>query len=74
MTNEKQYLEEGSKLSDKEGQHLERRIREMQETRNKIGRRVNTKAQTMFEQEEKQVRVKFITDYLEYLLNLLSVQ
>lgn len=54
LTNEKQYLEEGSKLSDKEGQHLERRIREMQETRNKIGRRVNTKAQTMFEQEEKQ--------------------
>ncbi|KAL3287450.1 hypothetical protein HHI36_001921 [Cryptolaemus montrouzieri] len=54
LKDEKQYLEEGAKLSNQEGQDLERRIREMQEIKNKIGRKVNAKAQTMFEHEEKQ--------------------
>ncbi|KAK9888184.1 hypothetical protein WA026_000453 [Henosepilachna vigintioctopunctata] len=54
LKHENKYVEDGAKLSNKEGQDLERRIREKQEIKNKVGRKVNAKAQTMFEQEEKQ--------------------
>ncbi|KAJ8984302.1 hypothetical protein NQ317_012272 [Molorchus minor] len=48
------YLEKAEQLSHKEGLDLERRIKIAQEKKQKLGRTVNAKAQSMFEQEEKQ--------------------
>lgn len=42
-------------MTQKEGLELESRIKGCQEKKNKLGRVVNTKAQSMFEHEEKQV-------------------
>lgn len=48
-------MKKAEELTHKEGLELEARIKSCQEKRNKLGRTVNTKAQSMFEQEEKQV-------------------
>lgn len=47
-------LKEAEQLSDEEGQQLEKKIRKAQEMKNSLGRTVNDKAQTHFEQHEKE--------------------
>lgn len=47
-------LEEAEQMSEQEGKELERKIRKAQEIKNTLGRTVNTKAQSLFEQEEKE--------------------
>lgn len=59
------YLKEVERISHKEGLDLERRIKLAQEKKNKLSRTVNTKAQSMFEHEEKQV------SYICFLLSIL---
>lgn len=49
-------LKKAEELTHREGLDLEARIKSCQEKRNKLGRVVNTKAQSMFEQEEKEVK------------------
>ncbi|KAJ8926989.1 hypothetical protein NQ314_020550, partial [Rhamnusium bicolor] len=48
------YWKKAEELSHKDGLDLERRIKISQEKKQKLGRTVNTKAQSMFEHEEKQ--------------------
>lgn len=48
-------MKDVEKISHREGLDLERRIKVAQDKKNKLGRTVNTKAQSMFEHEEKQV-------------------
>ncbi|KAJ8909553.1 hypothetical protein NQ315_003567 [Exocentrus adspersus] len=55
------YLRDAEVISHKEGLDLERRIKVVQEKKNKLSRCVNTKAQSMFEHEEKQV--SYLIDY-----------
>ncbi|ERL92400.1 hypothetical protein D910_09714 [Dendroctonus ponderosae] len=47
------YLEGAEKLTDNEGQDLERRIKVGREKKHTLGRTVNAQAQSMFEVEEK---------------------
>ncbi|RZC38547.1 structural maintenance of chromosomes protein 2, partial [Asbolus verrucosus] len=47
-------LKEAEKLTDEEGHQLEKKIRKTQETKNNLGRTINNKAQTLFEQQEKE--------------------
>ncbi|XP_018575857.1 structural maintenance of chromosomes protein 2-like [Anoplophora glabripennis] len=54
ISNDNVYLKDVEGLSHREGLDLERRIKVAQEKKNKLGRTVNTKAQSMFEHEEKQ--------------------
>lgn len=50
-------MKDVERLSHKEGLDLERKIKQAQEKKNKLSRTVNTKAQSMFEHEEKQVNI-----------------
>lgn len=50
-------MKKAEELTHREGLELEARIKTCQEKKNKLGRVVNTKAQSMFEHEEKQVIV-----------------
>lgn len=51
-------LKKAEEMTNQEGLELEGRIKSCQERKNKLGRVVNTKAQSMFEHEEKQVCIK----------------
>lgn len=57
-------LKKAEEITNQEGLELEGRIKSCQERKNKLGRVVNTKAQSMFEHEEKQVCIKCIQIYL----------
>jgi structural maintenance of chromosome 2 len=48
------YLKDAEQMTDEEGQQLEKKIRKAQEAKNSMGRTVNNKAQSHFEQQEKE--------------------
>lgn len=50
-------MQKVEEMSHKEGNELEARVKNYQEKKNKLGRVINTKAQSMFEHEEKQVGI-----------------
>lgn len=50
-------MKRAEELSHPEGLDLEKKIKVCQEKKEKLSRVVNTKAQSMFEQEEKQVNI-----------------
>lgn len=52
-------MKRAEEMRHQEGLELESRIKNFQERKNKLSRIVNTKAQSMFEHEEKQVRNVF---------------
>lgn len=49
-------LDEANRFSDQDGHEMEKKIRNMNEKRQKMSRTVNKKAQNTVEQDEKQVR------------------
>lgn len=56
-------LEEANRFTDQDGREMEKKIRTMNEKRQKMSRTVNKKAQNTVDQDEKQVRrhtIKYI--------------
>lgn len=55
VTDNNKYKDEAQQLTEKAAGELEKKIRESQEKKTKLGRTVNSKAQALYEQEEKQL-------------------
>lgn len=55
MSNNNTHLEKGKALSREDGLGMEKKIKMNQEKKSKLGRLINTQAQSMFEVEEKRV-------------------
>lgn len=58
-------LRDAEEMSDEEGLALQARIVKAQDAVNKLKRTVNTKAQSMFDQEEKQVLIMYKSSYAQ---------